>query len=72
MQFATVVFSQAGEFGTNNRVYPFPNFGSGRSPTGTFLLSVVKSARDPDVAYDALRASVFSHCARIDPAALSR
>ena len=55
MQFATVVFSQAGEFGTNNRIYPFPNFGSGRSPTGTFLLSVVKSAKDPDVAYDALR-----------------
>ncbi len=55
MQFATVVFSQAGEFGTNNRVYPFPNFGSGHSPTGAFLLSVVKSANDPDVAYDALR-----------------
>ncbi len=53
--FATVAFSQAVEFGTNNRVYPFPNFGSGRNPAGTFLLSVVKSAEDPDVAYDALR-----------------
>ena len=79
MQFATVAFSQAGEFGTNNRVYPFPNFGSGRSPTGTFLLSVVKSAQDPDVAYDALR-HLYSVIApesilppyRVDAAAIRR
>ena len=77
--FATVVFSQAGEFGTNNRVYPFPNFGSGRSPTGAFLLSVVKSAKDPDVAYDALR-HLYSVIApestlppyRVDAAAIRR
>ena len=53
--FSSIAFSQAVQFGTNNRVYPFPNFGSGRNPAGTFLLSVVKSAEDPDVAYDALR-----------------
>ena len=76
---ANVVFSQAGEFGTNNRVFPFPNFGSGRSPTGTFLLSVVKSAKDPDVAYDALR-HLYSVIApestlppyRVDAAAIRR
>lgn len=53
--FSSIAFSQVVDFGTNNRVYPFPNFGSGRNPAGTFLLSVVKSAEDPDVAYDALR-----------------
>ena len=53
--FSSIAFSQVVQFGTNNRVYPFPNFGSGRNPAGTFLLSVVKSAEDPDVAYDALR-----------------
>ncbi|MDE2868129.1 MAG: ABC transporter substrate-binding protein [Chloroflexota bacterium] len=53
--FTTIAFSQTVDFGTNNRVYPFPNFGSGRNPAGTFLLSVVKSAKDPDVAYDAFR-----------------
>ena len=67
--FATIAFSQTGEFGTNNRVYPFPNFGSGRNPAGTFLLSVVKSAKDPDLAYDALRHlySVIAHESSLPP-----
>lgn len=79
MASVNVVFSEPGEFGTNNRVFPFPNFGSGRSPTGTFLLSMVKSAKDPDVAYDALR-HLYSVIApestlppyRVDAAAIRR
>lgn len=55
MGFASIAFSDAGQFGANNRVYPFPAFGSGRNPTFTFLLGVVNSSRDPDVSYDALR-----------------
>ena len=53
--FASIAFSDAGQFGSNNRVYPFPAFGSGRNPAFTFLLGVVNSARDPNVSYDALR-----------------
>ena len=55
MGFLTIAFSDIGEFRADNRVYPFPAFGSGRNPTSAFLLGVVKSDRDPDVAYDALR-----------------
>ena len=53
--FGTIAFSDIGEFLADNRVYPFPAFGSGRNPTHTFNLGIVKSARDPEVAYDALR-----------------
>ena len=55
MGFASIAFSDAGQFIANNRVYPFPAFGSGRNPAFTFLLGVVNSGRDPDVSYDALR-----------------
>lgn len=55
MGYASIAFSDAGQFGANNRVYPFPAFGSGRNPAFTFLLGVVNSGRDPDVSYDALR-----------------
>jgi len=53
--FGTIAFSDIGEFRADNRVYPFPAFGSGRNPTNTFNLGIVKPARDPEVAYDALR-----------------
>ena len=53
--FGTIAFSDIGEFRGDNRVYPFPSFGSGRNPTHTFNLGIVKSARDPQVSYDALR-----------------
>ena len=55
MGFGTVAFSDIGEFRADNRVYPFPGFGSGRNPTFTFLLGVVRSIKQPEVAYDALR-----------------
>ena len=55
MGFLPIAFSDIGEFRGDNRVFPFPAFGSGRNPTSTFLLSIVKSDRDPDVSYDALR-----------------
>ena len=55
MGFASIAFSDAGQFIANNRVYPFPAFGSGRNPAFTFLLGVVNSGRNPDVSYDALR-----------------
>ena len=55
MGFIPIAFSDIGEFRGDNRVFPFPAFGSGLNPTSTFLLSIVKSDRDPDVAYDALR-----------------
>lgn len=53
--FGTIAFSDIGEFRADNRVYPFPAFGSGRNPTHTFNLGIVKSARDPAASYDALR-----------------
>ena len=53
--FGTIAFSDIGEFLADNRVYPFPAFGSGRNPTNTFHLGIVKPAKDPEVAYDALR-----------------
>ncbi|MDE2903466.1 MAG: ABC transporter substrate-binding protein [Chloroflexota bacterium] len=55
MGFASIAFSDAGQFIANTRVYPFPAFGSGRNPSSTFLLGVVNSGRDPSVSYDALR-----------------
>ena len=53
--FGHIAFSDIGEFRADNRVYPFPAFGSGRNPTSTFLLGIVKSAEGPEVSYDALR-----------------
>ena len=55
MGFIPIAFSDIGEFRGDNRVFPFPAFGSGRNPTSTLLLGIVKSDREPDVAYDALR-----------------
>ncbi len=37
-------------------LYPFPNFGSGRNPAfAHVVLGVLKSAKDPELAFDALR-----------------
>ncbi len=55
MGFGTIAFSDIGELRADNRIYPFPNFGSGRNPTFTFLAGVLSSTNDPEVAYDALR-----------------
>ena len=55
MGFGTIAFSDLGEFRADNRVYPFPGFGSGRNPTNTSMLGITASADEPDVAYDALR-----------------
>ena len=55
MGFGTIAFSDLGEFRADNRVYPFPGFGSGRNPTNTSMLGITASADKPDAAYDALR-----------------
>ena len=55
MGLGTIAFSDIGEFRADNRIYPFPNFGSGRNPTFTFLAGILSSSGEPEVAYDALR-----------------